>query len=221
MNSQAGIRNAASQGVNSKRLFFLANVVDTKQFAPAARQETGVIRLLFAGRLVKQKRADRFLDVVAEIRNASLTPVGGVVVGDGPLLQSLQEHAGRLGLLPNGVEFRHTAPDMAATYREADIFVLTSDWEGTPNVVLEASACGLPVVATRANGTVDIVRDGETGYLLDLDDRHGIAAAILRLTRDSELRRQLGQQGRCFVMQNHSLDRLSEYLEDLYTRVLA
>ena len=88
-------------------------------------------------------------------------------------------------------------------------------------MVLEASASGLPVVVTRATGTVDIVRDGQTGYVLDRNDQHGITSAIVRLARDSELRYRLGKEGRLFVTQNHSLANLSERLSALYIGVLS
>jgi len=220
-NSQLGLRNAAAKGVNPSRCYFLPNVVDTEHFKPAVRQQKGATHLLFAGRLVEQKRPDLFLHVLAEARRMSPTTVHGVIVGDGPLLRPLQVRASQLGLLPDGVEFRGAVPDMAGVYRDADIFLLTSDWEGTPNVVLEASASGLPVVVTRATGTVDIVRDGQTGYVLDRNDQHGITSAIVRLARDSELRYRLGKEGRLFVMQNHSLANLSERLSALYIGVLS
>lgn len=220
-NSQTGIRNAASEGVSSSRLLFLTNVVDTEQFTPAARQETSIIRLLCVGRLVKQKRVDLFLDVLADVRRVSRVPVEGVVVGEGPLLQSLQERADKLGLLSTGVEFRNSVSNMAAAYREADILVLTSDWEGTPNVVLEASAAGLPIVTTRAGGTPDVVRDCVTGFLCDCGDAEGLVSAVLRLLSDEKLRHGMGEEGRRFVEEHYSSLRLGRFLAEIYPRVLA
>jgi glycosyltransferase involved in cell wall biosynthesis len=168
-----------------------------------------------------EKRADLFLEVLAEVRRLSAASVQGIVAGDGPQLQSLQERASRLGLLPKGVQFRRAVPDMAPLYQEADMLVLTSDWEGTPNVVLEASASGLPVVATRAGGTPDAVRDGKTGFLCDREDKPGLVSAVLRLITDNDLRRRVGEQGRMFVVEHYSSHRLTRFLAGLYTKVLA
>ena len=88
VNSQVGLRNAASKGVKPAQCLFLPNVVDTDHFTPATRQQTGTTRLLFAGRLAKEKRADLFLDVLAETRRMSPMTVQGVVAGDGPLLRA-------------------------------------------------------------------------------------------------------------------------------------
>jgi len=221
VNSQVGLRNAASKGVKPAQCLFLPNVVDTDHFTPATRQQTGTTRLLFAGRLAKEKRADLFLDVLAETRRMSPMTVQGVVAGDGPLLRALQERAGQLGLLPTGVEFRRSVSDMAALYREVDILVLTSDWEGTPNVILEAGASGLPVVATRAGGAPDVVRDGETGFLCDCGGVPGLTSTVLRLIGDGELRSRMGGQGRRFVEEGHASLRLAQFLAEIYRRVLA
>jgi glycosyltransferase involved in cell wall biosynthesis len=110
---------------------------------------------------------------------------------------------------------------MTTIYREVDVFVLTSDWEGTPNVVLEASACGLPVVATRAGGTSAVVCDGETGLLCDCTDEEGLVSAIMRLVNDRELRHRMGERGRRFVEENHASTRLAQFLAEIYSRVMS
>ena len=106
---------------------------------------------------------------------------------------------------------------MTAAYREAEILVVTSDWEGTPNVVLEASASGLPVVATRVGGVPEVVKEGETGFLCDREDTDGLVSAVSKLVADDDLRRRMGEQGRRFVQENHSLERLGKSLAELYT----
>jgi glycosyltransferase involved in cell wall biosynthesis len=180
-----------------------------------------VTTLLIAGRLAPVKRIDRFLDLVARIRPKAAGPVRGIIAGDGPLRKSLQERAACLGLMPPVVEFRGSVSDLAEIYHESDIFVFTSDSEGTPNVLLEASGSGLPIVATRTGDTSDVVRDGETGFLCDCGDEEGLVSAVLRLVGDEELRRRVGAQGRRFVEENHSSLRLGEFLTEFYTQMLA
>ncbi|RMG45458.1 MAG: glycosyltransferase, partial [Acidobacteria bacterium] len=124
-------------------------------------------------------------------------------------------------LTPNVVEFRGTIADTVPLYREVDIFVLTSDWEGTPNVILEAMASGLPVVATRVGGVPEIVQHGETGFLVDPEDEDGMVDAILTLIKNRDLRLKFGRAGREFVLAQHSLDKLPGYLQKLYELALA
>jgi glycosyltransferase involved in cell wall biosynthesis len=110
----------------------------------------------------------RFLSVIAAVQKRSPRPTKAVLVTTGAAERdTLEQQAARLGLSPESVEFRPAVGDMGPVYRDADIFLLTSDWEGTPNVVLEAMASGLPVVATRVGGVPEIVRHGETGLLVD------------------------------------------------------
>jgi len=220
-NSKAAIRYATEHGVRPERLYFLPNVVDTTHFCPGRARREHPTTLLFAGRLAPEKRVDRFLGLVARIRGKAAVPIRGIIVGDGPLRKSLEERAACLGLRPPVVEFRGSASDMADVYRESDIFVLTSDSEGTPNVLLEASGSGLPIVATRAGGTSDVVREGETGFLCDCGDEEGLVSAVLRLVGNEELRRRVGAQGRRFVEDRHSSLRLGQFLSEFYTQMLA
>jgi len=110
--------------------------------------------------------------------------------------------------------------DPAPLYRKADVFVLTSDHEGTPNVILEAMACGLPVVATAVGGVPDLVQDGVTGFLCAPRDTAGIVAALARLAGDPVLRREMGERARVHVERCHARDRLPDLLESLYRTAL-
>jgi glycosyltransferase involved in cell wall biosynthesis len=219
-NSRSAIHYALEKGVRPNRIHFLPNVVDTTHFCPGHTRREHTTTLLIAGRLAPEKRVDRFLDLVSRIRSKVTDPVCGIIVGDGPLRKSLQERAVGLGLMPPVLEFRGAVSDLAEVYRESDIFVFTSDSEGTPNVLLEASASGLPIVTTRTGDTPDVVRDGETGFLCDCGDEEGLASAVLKLVGDEELRRRVGAQGRQFVEENHSSFRLAQFLAELYTQML-
>jgi len=220
-NSQAAIRNAVALGVASRRVCLLPNVVDPDHFKPIRPRSAGLLQIVTIGRLVDQKRMDRFLSVVARVKEQFDGEVKGVIVGDGPERVRLERQAIQLGLVPEVVEFRGSVSDTAPLYRQADIFVLTSDWEGMPNVILEAMASGLPVVATGVGGVPEIVRHGETGFLVDPGDEGGMVDAILTLIKDRDLRLQFGRAGREFVLAHHSLDKLPGYLQKLYELALA
>jgi glycosyltransferase involved in cell wall biosynthesis len=219
-NSQAAIRYATEHGVRPERLYFLPNVVDTKQMKPVARRGEHPVRLITVGSLIQCKRFDRFLSILARLRSEVDRPVSGVIIGAGPLREQLEKQAGALGLLPSTLQFRGSVSDVASVYQEADICVLTSDYEGTPNVLLEAMASGLPVVATKVGGVPEIVRQGKNGFVVEPGDETSLCAALVRLINDSRLRMQMGRDARAYVEANHSLDRLPIMLHGLYRLAL-
>ena len=222
-NSRLAIQYAIARGVPASRLFFLPNVVDTDLFqSPESRgqQAAGPFTLVAVGRLGKEKRLDRFLSILQRLRKDFGLNVRGLIVGTGrrdeDLRAQLEDQARNLGLLPNIVEFRGGVSDMRSIYHEAEVCVLTSDYEGTPNVLLEAMASGLPVVASRVGGVPGIVRHEETGFLFEPDKLEGFVAALAELVRNPELRMRMGRNARHYVEQNHNLRRLPVYLSDLY-----
>jgi len=224
-NSRTAIQFAASHGLPASRLYFLPNVVDTERFRPSGESSGKPLTLIAVGRLVKQKRLDRFISILACLRTEYRLDVKGLIVGPGcqneDLRPELEHQARGLGLPPDIVEFRGGVSDTRLAYREAAVCVLTSDHEGTPNVLLEAMASGLPVVAARVGGVPDIVQHGRTGFLFEPGDVEGFAAALAWLTKSSELRTKMGRRAREYVEENHSLHRLPAYLERLYQLALA
>jgi glycosyltransferase involved in cell wall biosynthesis len=221
VNSRTAISKAIAAGVPSERLHFLPNVVDSDQFRPAARPDGEAIRLIAVGRLVKEKRMDRFIKLVARLRQRSINPISATIVGAGPLKARLERQATELGLLPGTIELKEPVQDMRPIYQQADILVLTSDFEGTPNVVLEAMASGLPVVATRVGGVPEVLRQGETGYLADTEDERSLTEALLQLINCRQTRAELGGRARKYVEANHSINRLPGLLESLYGEALS
>ena len=160
------------------------------------------------GRLIPSKRLDRFVDLLARLRLESKCDVLGAIVGDGPLLGSLKAQAAALGLPPSVLSFRGSVAEVAPMYRESDVLVMTSEAEGTPNVLLEAMASALPVVSTAVGGVPEIIRDGRNGFLVGASDEPGLSAVVERLVQDPALRLAMGQQARAYVLANHSLERL-------------
>ncbi len=220
-NSQLAIRYAVDHGLSPRRLYFLSNVVDTAELSPGYPRPSRPVRLLAAASLLPVKRLDRFIAVLARLRRETNTEVRGAIAGAGPLRSQLDEQANALGLLPPVLEFLGSVSDLAPIYRDADVCVLTSDYEGTPNVLLEAMASGLPVVTTKVGGIPEIVRDGENGFMVEPGDEAGLCAALLRLIQNRQLREEMGRKGRRFVEENHSLERLPLQLQGLYQSALA
>jgi len=220
-NSRAGIENAINLGAAPDRLFLLPNVVDTSLFTPTSRASDNDVKLLIVARLVRAKRVDRFLRLISALRRRTKASVQGVVAGDGILRRDLELQANALGLDETVVRFLGRVNETNSHYGDANILIVTSDREGTPNAVLEAMASGVPVVATRVGGLGDLVADGETGYLLPVDDEDAMATAVLSLIEDRTKLRQFGMRARAFVEQHHALTLLPPQLLRLYGTVLS
>jgi glycosyltransferase involved in cell wall biosynthesis len=215
-NSRLAIDNACSQGVSPDRLFHLPNVVDCHEFQTVVRSQHDKVRIVTAGRLVPQKRQDRFIRLISRLRCATAIPVEGIIVGDGPLHESLQREAEKLHLTPDHLIFRGLAKEMGSVYREADLFVLTSDWEGTPNVVLEAMASGVPVIATNVGGIRDVIEDGISGILVNAKEEDELFVRVKQLVEDPSRRYSIAESGRRRVEAEFSYRKLPEYLESLH-----
>jgi glycosyltransferase involved in cell wall biosynthesis len=220
VNSTNAIDRAVDLGAKRERLYFLPNVVDVSAFCCRREPVPGTIRLLAVGRLGRVKRFDRFVRLVSTLRERTSLQVVGTLVGDGPARDELRREAARLNLSDEVCRFVGSVDDLAPRYANADILVLTSEHEGTPNVVIEAMASGLPVVATRVGGLPEIVKDRETGILVDHQDESGLARATLELICNPSLRQEYGAVGRRLVEERHAFPRLAQALASLYDSVL-
>jgi glycosyltransferase involved in cell wall biosynthesis len=220
VSSRLAISNAISLGVPAERLHFLPTVVDSEVFCPAPKISDGIIRLLAVGRLSVEKRFERFISIVASIKKQSSIKVKGIVVGDGPLRESLQQLSSEVGLDCETIEFRGEVMEMTSVYREADILVLTSEFEGTPNVILEAMSSGLPVVSAKVGGVPEIVEDHVTGFLIEPYNELKMADVITKLIHEPDLRCEFGCAARRFIESNRALNRLPQMLTEFYQTIL-
>lgn len=220
-NSNTGIQNAVRMGAARERLHPLPNVVDTALFKPRSEVRQSPVRLLMVARLVPAKRVDRFISLMSELRQRTKQSVEAVVAGDGILRRELEEQTKESALDAGVFRFIGRVSETSELYHDADILVVTSDREGTPNSVLEAMASGLPVVATRAGGVADLVCDGETGYIIEPGDEKTLLTAVLSLIEDPATRVQFGVNARARVEKHYALDLLPQHLLHLYEAVLA
>ena len=219
-NSQVAIQYATAQGISSARLHHLPNALDTSVFHPVDRPERTPVRVVAVGRLGPEKRFDRFLRTLAAVRRMGQMSLEGVLVGNGPLRAELEAKCDELGLR-GSVQFLGAVSDMMTVYPRADVLMLTSDWEGTPNVLLEAMATGLPVLATCVGGVPQVVRDNSTGFLVDVADEDRLAVRLRELVESHVLRARMGAAGIQFVEQHYSLASLPTALAALYEKVRA
>lgn len=222
-NSALARQRAIAAGVRPEKIDLVSNVVDTtqsngKRTFPPGEEEA---RVLFVGRLTEEKRADRFLRVMSRVvREAKPFTVKAAIAGDGPLRPRLMALAGTLGLGADTLEMLGEREDMTSVYRQSDLLMLTSDLEGTPNVLLEAMSHGLPVMATRVGGVPDIVGE-DRGMLCDPEDEDGLTGAAMKLVTNPGLRQELGRCGQDYVARFHSIHTLPDRLMEIYRKLLS
>ena len=192
----------------------VGNGIDLDAFrGPQRRGLRGAgARLLCVARLAPAKNHALLLQTVARLvesgRDISLT-----LVGDGPLRGALEERARELGISER-VRFAGRRTDTAAFYRDCDLFVLLSDYEGMPMSIIEAMASGLPVVATRAGGVAELVADGVNGALVEADAA-AAAGAIAAICDDPALYARLSA-GAVRTSSHYSAEAMMEKYVDLY-----
>ncbi|VEG26445.1 glycosyltransferase [Actinomyces howellii] len=178
-------------GLEAAAVPVVSNGVDLSAFqgpgdrapGPCSRAH-GPLRLLCVARLAEAKNHVLLLEVTARLlasgRDLTLT-----LVGDGPLRSELEDRARRLGI-GSAVRFTGQQQDTASFYREADLFMLLSTYEGQPMSIIEAMASGLPVVATAVGGVAELVDDGRTGTLV-APEAGEVARAVTSICDDPGL----------------------------------
>jgi glycosyltransferase involved in cell wall biosynthesis len=200
-------------GVSERRITVLHNAI--APFPPVApgsvdrlRETLGVpaeaLVLLSVGRFSPEKaHADLLRAAAALKRRAGVPAFRLVMVGDGPERERLKALCRELELT-DLVVFAGTTADVSVYYSLADVFVLPSRSEGSPNVLLEAMASGTAVVATAVGGVPELVRSGDNGLLVPANDVNALAGGIAELLGNQELRQRLGSRGRDWVALHHS-----------------
>ena len=184
------------------------------RFRREAGAAAGQPLVLSVGRFHEQK--DQATLLRAWQRAAATCPQAVLaLVGSGPLEAELHTMASALGL-SKSVRFLPPRPSLAEAYADADVFALSSRWEGLPYVVLEAMAYELPVVATAVDGVPEAVVQGETALLVPPQEPEALAAALLTLLRDEAVGARLGCAGRARVAREFALDLMVERLAGLY-----
>lgn len=211
-------------GCPPSKVRVLPHGVDVERFAPRARRRSRgePLSVLTVGRLVEKKGIEDTLRAVARLR-ATGQDVRYEVIGEGPLRSRLEAVVGELGLGDDVVlHGARTDEEVRESMLRADVFVLTSvtaadgDEEGTPVALLEAQACGLPILSTRHAGIPEIVADGEAGHLVAERDVVAIAERLGSLARDPDRADAMGRAGRSRVVETNSAGAGIDALEAVY-----
>jgi len=218
-NSPGAQRYLVGRGFPAEKFTVILNGVATE--VPQANPgESGPPRIICVARLIPRKRHSMLLQALARLRREGLD-FTCELVGAGRSADDVRALVHELGL-DHVVELAgYLEPEeIKLRLARSHLFVLPSSWEGMPGAVMEAMAAGLPVVATRVNGTDEVVLDGETGYLVDVDQVGPLADRLRRLLLDSELRTRLGAAGARRI-QSFSHGRLAERKTAFYRELAA
>jgi len=202
--SQFVMERALGLGVPAHKLVVVPNGVDTTRFRPdplararLSRQipvETDELLLVTAANLVPFKHVEDIVRSCADLARRRVR-FRLLVAGDGPLAGSLERLAGTLGV-SDRVHWLGSVHDPALLMQGCDMFLLASVGEAFGNVLAEAMACGVPVVASRSGGTCEVVEDGESGRLVPPRDPRAFADAVEELAASPGTRQEMGRRGR-------------------------
>ena len=194
----------------------IPNGIDTTFYCPDT--ETLNIQkpceFLFVGRMQPQKNLFYLFDRIAELKNKTNKPFIFNIAGDGYLRTDLESYSLKLGIKPNIIFHGWLdKTQLLALYQKADCIVNPSLYEGMSNVLLEAMACGLPVIASNVTGNDELVDHKLTGYLFNLDKPEDLIQLLLSVVEDPRLIKSLGVKARNHVIENYSWQKVAaEYV---------
>ena len=220
--SDALAAEAESYGLSQEKTWVIRPAVDISFFRPPARhsRSAGILHISTTGSLVWRKGYEYCLLAIRHLIDSG-TPTKLHVVGDGPERQRVLFTIEDLGL-QNHVHLHGRLPpeEVRRVLWNSDVFIHASLSEGISNAVLEAMACGLPVVASDTGGMREAIREGVDGYLVPPRDPEALAKALQQLVQP-QVRGVLGEAARTRIEQDFSLDSQTDRFIELYDSVLA
>lgn len=221
---------AARLGRPRRPIRVIANGADAEVFFPRemadARARLGLPAderiISFVGKLVPRKGVDTLIEALGLLAGRDTGAPFLAMAGVGEMRDGLVARAAELGI-GDRVHFRGKIPhDEVAWWMAAgDVFVLPSLSEGLPTVVCEAMACGRPVVATAVDGTPEIVREGETGFLVPPRDAGALADALARVLDDDELAARMRERALAISAESYTWDANAAAYIELYEELVA
>jgi len=226
--STRGYSYLTSQGFRAEQIVCIPNGVSIEKFRPAAERRPDPAKpartIICVARLDYPKGVDvllhawgRMMHAPADWR-AQLRPELHLV-GQGIFRPQMERIVAELGI-QDSVALLGLRRDVVDLLQQSWGFVMPSRWEGMPNALLEAMACGLPCIATRVSGSEDIISDGVNGLLVEPEQPAEMAQALRRVIEDTGLAHRLGKEGRATAMREYRLDTVVERCLELYRSLL-
>ena len=221
-NSRAATARLQKSGLGEQKVTVIPNALPHSAFAetiPAMPSVPGVVRIGMIARMNdRSKNHVVFLRAAARLA-AKVECAEFVLVGDGPLRAELETVARDLEL-GSRVRFLGDRHDIREVLASLNITVLPSSSESSSNAIVESMAAGVPVVASDVGGNAELIQDGETGFLVQPEER-AFTVALERLLLDPELRGRFGQQAKAYASTHHNLETIRRRYEELYQSLLA
>jgi glycosyltransferase involved in cell wall biosynthesis len=230
--SRAFKKELEAVGVDSEKIRVVQNAVDQAQFRSAGAKEIELVRrrlgaddgsrlILSVGRLSREKGHVDLVEAFAKLsRSFPIVGTKLVIVGDGPERRTIENCAAAFGV-QDQVVLTGQIRDVRPYYLLSDLLVLPSHSEGSPNVLLEAMAAGLPVVATRVGGVPEMVVHDSSALLVDPHRPDKMAASIAMLLADPDLGFRLAEAARRSVALHHSLSVRRRALTGIYRELVS
>jgi len=191
-----------------REITVVRNGVDLSHFSEdeSENSDRSILRIVGVGSLVSVKRWDKLIACAAILKKRGVR-FQLKLAGDGPLREELVSQAAALDLCRE-IQFLGQVDNIPGLLASSDVLVHCSDFEGCPNSVMEAMACGLPVVATMAGDASVLIDNGTTGYIVELEDIQAIANALHHLDENPNLASQMGRASRRKAEREFGLQRM-------------
>lgn len=174
--------------------------------------------VIAVGRLQRQKGFDLLIDAFQDV-SRRWNDVHLAIVGEGPERAVLERQIESLHCSSSVtlLGYRTDVPELIA---EADVFVLSSRWEGMPNVVMQAMLNGTPVVATRVEGITELIEQGRSGLVVELNQAGPLASAIIRILADAEFAKQVADHAQRVIETHFTWEQSAQMYETLFSELL-
>jgi len=221
---------AVAFGYKQGSIKLLGNGVDINVFRPRTENEKQLMKdklgltknrtVVFVGRLAKVKNISSLLHSWHQAYSASLGDWKLVIVGDGPERRELENNAMKLNIA-DSVFFVGMQTNVSEWLGASDVYVLSSFIEGLSNTLLEAMASGLPAVVTSVSGSVELIKETESGFVVDVNDTLSYSNALLTLFKSEEMRQRMGSNARKVIESKYSLSFVADEYERVYSDLQA
>lgn len=227
--NQEDYDTAVNKKFNAKQIELVNGVgIDLEKFTPQTIEEKNDMRnkygykkedfiLFYAAELNNNKHQDLLINVINKLRE-EIPSIKLLLAGNGPLEDQYKKQAKELGVNEN-IEFLGYRKDVKNFLMLSDLAVASSRREGLPANIMEAMAIGLPIVATNVRGHRDLIKDGENGYVVEVDDEDKFISSINEIYNNYELREKFKKQS-LKLIEEYSLDNILIEMERIYKSVL-
>ncbi|WP_439021821.1 glycosyltransferase family 4 protein [Bacillus thuringiensis] len=200
--------------------------VDIERFTPVTETEKKALKLKFdyspqdflmfyAAEFNKNKNQSFLIRVLAQLKN-EIPQAKLLLAGEGPLMEECKRLAIQLGV-SNKVDFLGYRNDIASLLQMCDLAVASSYREGLPVNIMEAMACGLPVIATDNRGHRELIINNKNGWIIDHDDIQAMSGSIDSISKNTKLQVKFGQFGRTSITNEYSVNKVLKEKKEIYT----